>query len=65
MYLTPDPPQDAFFAEHFDNLENGLDGKTKWVRSQAKKDGADAAIAKYVLYWHKNVSHFDKRSKSK
>ncbi len=47
VYLTPDIPQAAFFAEHFDDVD--LD--KRWVRSQAKKDGTDAAIAKYDGQW--------------
>jgi hypothetical protein len=47
-YLSPDSHPDHFFADHFD--EAGTLG-SKWIRSQAKKEGADAAIAKYDGEW--------------
>ena len=43
-YVSPTPQGDVYFAEHFDNPEE-FEGR--WVRSQAKKDGADEEIAKY------------------
>ena len=47
-YFTPDSHPDHFFADHFD--EAATLG-SKWIKSQAKKDGADAAIAKYDGEW--------------
>jgi len=47
-YFTPDAHPDHFFAEHFDD-PNVLG--SQWVKSQAKKDGADASIAKYDGAW--------------
>jgi|694.fasta_scaffold150855_1 hypothetical protein len=47
-YLSPDSHPDHFFADHFDDA--GTLG-SKWIRSQAKKEGADAAIAKYDGEW--------------
>lgn len=43
-YVSPVPKGHVYFAEHFDNPE---EFEAKWVRSQAKKDGADDEIAKY------------------
>ena len=43
-YASPAVPRDAFFAEHFDDPAAF---ERRWVRSQAKKDGADEEIAKY------------------
>lgn len=43
-YVSPVPKGHVYFAEHFDNAE---EFEAKWVRSQAKKDGADDEIAKY------------------
>lgn len=48
VYLTPDAHPDVFFAEHFDSEE--AFGR-RWIKSQAKKDGAEAAIAKYDGEW--------------
>lgn len=47
-YFSPEAHPDHFFADHFD--EPATLG-TKWIRSQAKKDGTDAAIAKYDGEW--------------
>jgi calnexin len=47
-YVSPTPKGKVYFAEHFDNLD---EFEAKWVRSQAKKDGADEDIAKYDGKW--------------
>ena len=47
-YFSPDSHPDHFFADHFDD-EATLG--SKWIKSQAKKDGADASIAKYDGEW--------------
>jgi len=47
-YVSPVPKGHVYFAEHFDNAE---EFEAKWVRSQAKKDGADDEIAKYDGKW--------------
>jgi len=47
-YFSPDSHPDHYFADHFD--EAGTLG-SKWIKSQAKKEGADAAIAKYDGEW--------------
>ncbi|KAF0301673.1 Calnexin [Amphibalanus amphitrite] len=47
-YASPTVPRDAFFAEHFDDPAAF---ERRWVRSQAKKDGADDEIAKYDGEW--------------
>ena len=44
VYVSPTPKGHIYFAEHFDSPE---EFEAKWVRSQAKKDGADEEIAKY------------------
>lgn len=44
VYTSPTPKGHIYFAEHFDVPE---EFEAKWVRSQAKKDGADEEIAKY------------------
>ncbi|TRY71728.1 hypothetical protein TCAL_03416 [Tigriopus californicus] len=48
IYITPETHPDVFFAEHFD--DEAYFSK-KWTKSQAKKDGTDAAIAKYDGEW--------------
>ncbi len=50
LYTSPDSHPDVFLAEHFD-AEDENDFFGKWIRSQAKKDGAEAAIAKYDGIW--------------
>jgi len=50
LYITPDANPDVFFAEHFDAPEEDVLDK-KWIRSQAKKDGAEAEVAKYDGEW--------------
>jgi len=47
-YVSPLPKGHIFLAEHFDNHD---EFEAKWVRSQAKKDGADDDIAKYDGKW--------------
>lgn len=44
IYVSPVPKGHIYFAEHFDSPD---DFEAKWIRSQAKKDGADEEIAKY------------------
>ncbi|KAF2363487.1 Reverse transcriptase domain [Trinorchestia longiramus] len=48
VYATPMLPTNSYIAETFDDIVKF--GKT-WVRSQAKKDGVDADIAKYDGIW--------------
>ncbi|KAK4002880.1 calnexin isoform X2 [Daphnia magna] len=48
VYVSPTPKGHIYFAEHFDVPE---EFEAKWVRSQAKKDGADEEIAKYDGKW--------------
>jgi len=48
MYLTPESHPEHYFEEHFDHAS--VLG-SKWVKSQAKKDGAEEAIAKYDGEW--------------
>ena len=43
-YASPTVPRDSFFTEHFDDPAAF---ERRWVRSKAKKDGADDEIAKY------------------
>ena len=43
-YASPSLPRDSYFAEHFDDPAAF---EKRWVRSKAKKDGADEDIAKY------------------
>lgn len=43
-YASPIPAGQVYFAEHFDDND---EFEARWVRSQAKKDGADDEIAKY------------------
>ena len=47
-YLTPNLHPDVYFADHFDDEEQF---KKKWIKSQAKKAGAEEAIAKYDGEW--------------
>jgi len=47
-YFSPDPKVDHYFEEHFDDAS--VMG-SKWIKSQAKKDGADETIAKYDGQW--------------
>lgn len=47
-YLTPASHPDHYFEEHFDDAS--VLG-SKWIRSQAKKDGGDASISKYDGQW--------------
>ena len=44
QYVSPEPDGDVYLAEHFDNPEAI---GTKWVKSQAKKEGTDESLAKY------------------
>lgn len=44
VYATPNTPPNAYIAETFDDIVKY--GKT-WIKSQTKKDGVDAEIAKY------------------
>ena len=44
VYSSPTPKGHIYFAEHFDVPE---EFEAKWVRSQAKKEGADEDIAEY------------------
>lgn len=44
VYASPTPQGHIYFAEHFDVPE---ESDAKWIRSQAKKEGADEEIAKY------------------
>lgn len=44
VYNSPTPKGHIYFAEHFDAPE---EFEAKWVRSQARKEGADEDIAKY------------------
>lgn len=44
-------PNKYYFAEHFDDVDKF---KQRWTLSQAKKDGADAEIAKYDGEWQVN-----------
>lgn len=48
LYVRPKVVGFAHFAEPFDNED---EFKKKWVLSQAKKDGAEEAIAKYDGQW--------------
>jgi len=47
-YMSPDAHPDHYFEEHFDDVS--VLGN-KWIKSQAKKDGADETIAKYDGEW--------------
>lgn len=44
IYATPKPPPGAYIAETFDDI---VSFDKTWVRSQTKKDGVDADLAKY------------------
>lgn len=48
VYITPDSHPEHYFEEHFDHAD--VLG-TKWVKSQAKKDGVEENIAKYDGEW--------------
>ncbi|XP_065574575.1 calnexin-like isoform X3 [Artemia franciscana] len=48
QYVSPEPDGDVYLAEHFDNPEAI---GTKWVKSQAKKEGTDESLAKYDGLW--------------
>ena len=48
VYITPNHHPDVFFTEHFDNEKTF---KNKWIKSQAKKEGVEEAIAKYDGEW--------------
>ena len=43
-YVSPEPDGDVYLAEYFDDPEAI---GTKWVKSQAKKEGTDESLAKY------------------
>jgi len=47
-YFSPEPKVDHYFEEHFDDAS--VLGP-KWIKSQAKKDGAEDSIAKYDGLW--------------
>ncbi|XP_063237452.1 calnexin [Bacillus rossius redtenbacheri] len=47
-YVSPVAPNNAYLAEHFDDVEQF---KKKWVLSEAKKEGIDDDIAKYDGKW--------------
>lgn len=48
-YLSPQiNPSEAYFAEHFDDPEAF---NSRWVKSEAKKQGVDENIAKYDGKW--------------
>lgn len=47
-YLSPDDNVDFFFMDHFDDATTL---GSKWVKSQAKKEGTDDSIAKYDGQW--------------
>lgn len=47
-YVSPTPSPSAYFAESFDDLSAY---KSRWIPSDAKKDDADEAIAKYDGQW--------------
>ena len=44
VYATPKTPADSYIAETFDDI---ISFEKVWIKSQAKKDGVDANIAKY------------------
>lgn len=48
IYITPNHHPDVFFADHFDNEDNF---NKKWIKSQAKKEGVEEALAKYDGQW--------------
>ncbi|KAA0203708.1 hypothetical protein HAZT_HAZT008986, partial [Hyalella azteca] len=47
-YATPKPPPNSYMAETFDDI---VKFSKTWIKSQAKKDGVDAEIAKYDGVW--------------
>jgi len=47
-YFTPDDDVNFYFMDHFDDPATL---GSKWTKSQAKKDGAEASIAKYDGVW--------------
>jgi len=47
-YLSPEDNVDFFFMDHFDEASTL---GSKWIKSQAKKDGTDDTIAKYDGVW--------------
>jgi len=47
-YFTPEDNVNFYFMDHFDDAATL---GTKWTKSQAKKDGAEASIAKYDGVW--------------
>jgi len=47
-YFTPDDNVNFYFMDHFDDAATL---GSKWTKSQAKKDGAEASIAKYDGVW--------------
>lgn len=49
FYMSPNTHPDVFLAEHFDAGDEAV--FNRWIRSQAKKDGADDEIAKYDGQW--------------
>jgi len=48
VYATPKTPADSYIAETFDDI---ISFEKVWIKSQAKKDGVDANIAKYDGVW--------------
>lgn len=50
VYLPPDnlDPNSFYFAEHFDHADKFAQ---KWIKSSAKKDGADAGIDQFDGEW--------------
>ena len=58
-YLTPNQHPDVYFADHFDDEEQF---NKKWIKSQAKKAGAEEAIAKYDGEWSLEKAQKDPRS---
>jgi len=48
VYVTPDVDPRVYFAEHFDHTEKFAQ---KWIKSSAKKDGAEAGIDQFDGEW--------------
>eukprot|EP00095_Tigriopus_kingsejongensis_P004406 snap_masked-scaffold93_size381549-processed-gene-2.11 protein:Tk04406 transcript:snap_masked-scaffold93_size381549-processed-gene-2.11-mRNA-1 annotation:"hypothetical protein DAPPUDRAFT_304937" len=48
VYLTPETHPDVYLGEAFDEQAQF---ERRWIKSQARKDGADAAVAKYDGVW--------------
>ena len=48
VYVTPKEPPSAYMAETFDD---DATVESRWIRSQAKKEGVDEDIAKYDGEW--------------